>query len=399
MLGTILFIDDNTDTAIIRADDGKRYRFPVIDWPAGAALSAGVRADFDVDGDRAIAPFPVTAAVAGIVAQPAAIPVTSPIAPPPPASTPEPLVTAKPAPVAKLTGAKKTAAKAIPEAAPSPPSEPVIVPAADARPVTPSVTAPPIDVAGANTDPIEPTRPISPASGDAPDYVTMNHDVTPDDNSGLKGILVVGGAVLLLAFAALAYMMWDNGEAAGVSEIAATTDAVTLFAQEDLPVRNTASMTNSTVLGRIARGDRVTGVEVPGASDPQSRWLRLDGDNRFIPMTGLAAMAPAALAPVSPPIAPPIDPNVVPGPPEDGDFGRRFGGQEGDYRADRDGPIDAVPPNRSAPPVRPTPRPQRPPPIRPSPPPQRQIMPSRPEETQPVGPQLRSEPRDTQPVG
>ena len=385
MLGTILFIDDNTGTAIIRADDGKRYRFPVSDWPGGAALSAGVRADFDVDGDRALAPFPVTAAVAEIVAKPAVTPVPPAIAPPPaPAPAPAPVVPAKPAPVAKLTGTKKPAAKATPEPVPTPPADPVTVTVAVAPPVTPSVTAAPIDVAGANTDPIEPTRPISPASGDAPDYVTMNQDVTPDDNSGLKGILVVGGAVLLLAFAALAYMMWDNGEAAGVSEIAATTEASTLFAQEDLPVRNTASMTNSTVLGRIARGDRVTGVEVAGASDPQSRWLRLDGGNRFIPMTGLSPAAPPAIA-VAPPE--PVIPVAPPTAPDDGNYEETYGRQGGDYRADRDGPIDAVPPVRPAPPPR---RVTPPPPRRITPPPPRRI---------PQPPPRRIDPRETPAVG
>ncbi len=375
MLGTILFVDDATGTGIIRADDGKRYRFPVADWPAGPAIAAGVRVDFDTDGDRAVAPLPISDAVVTAVAAAPSLVDTAPSD-----ASAEPVVAPPPISLGKPVSIEKAAS---PPLNPAPPLETPPI-----EPPAPEPTPPArIDVTDAAADDAGAPRPLAFGQDDVPDYVGATEVETK--RGGISAIYIVGGVVLLLLLAALGYMMWDNAEMAGFTEGAPTESGATvsMFAQEDLPVRNVASMTNATVLGRIARGDRVSGVEVAGSADPQSRWLRLDGGNRFVPMTGLGTSAPPAVAAV--PAAPPAIPPTVPG-------GGVLDGQPGNL----DDGFGAAPP-----PVRPAPPQGRPAPVRPSPPPQRDIAPSRPQETRPVppqrpiAPQRPSDPRDTQPVG
>jgi hypothetical protein len=326
MIGTILFIDDGTGTAILRADDGKRYRFPVDVWPTSAApLAIGTRVDFDADGENAVGPLPVTIAA----------PVT------------EPAIAAAPA-VATETPA----------------------------------------IAAGGMSPEQPTigtgsRPITTEPDGVPEYAGLSQASESTNDSGMRMLLIGGGAVLLLALAGIAFMMWDN--APGSGEAVALSDTVTLYAQEDLPVRNVASMTNSTVLGRIARGDRVTGVEVPGSSDPNSRWLQMDGGNRFVPMTGLSTSAPSAAPDPTPLPAPAPEVNPVP------NDGSLEGNPNGGSSSDGFGPgiLGGQPP---APPVRPAP----PPPIRPTPPPPQPRPAPRPQ-PRPI-PQPGPDPRDTPPV-
>lgn len=408
MLGTILFVDEATGTAIVRADDGKRYRFPISDWPPGASLTAGGRVDFDAEGDRALAPVPVTDAIFAAVtaprppAEPAATPMPDADASEPPTPTDDlttsqaalainadrqPAISpgmAMPIETTEASSAAAAETAAMPEgpsfASPQAPS-PETIAAADA-PIAPT----PIP---ARMDEVEgPVRPLSFGTDDVPDYVDT---IEPARKSGgLSALYVVGGVVLLLMLFALAFMMWDNAETAGFAEPAAEESGATvsMFAQEDLPVRNVAAMTNATVLGRIARGDRVTGVEVPGSADPQSRWLQLDGGNRFVPMTGLGASPPPA-APVAPVVPPPVQP-------ADGVIDGQAGTADGGFA---DGPAMPAP-------IAPVPPPVRPAPVRPSPPPPPRdvISPSRPQETRPVGPlrpiapQRPSDPRDTEPV-
>ncbi len=415
MLGTILFVDDVTGTGVIRADDGKRYRFPVNEWPEGSPLSAGVRVDFDTDGSTALAPLPVSAEIAPVIAA---------------ATAPDPAVTAPDAPAEVEMDAPAPSPVSIKKGPAEPAPITPSLPATQPQPLAegPTFGGEPIAAHPAETDTL--ARPVPIESDQVPDYLGLSE---PDEKpGGMSGIFVVGGAILLLALAGLAYMMWDNAESAGTADVAATDsgESVTFFAQEDLPVRNVAAMTNATVLGRITRGDRVSGVEVDGSADPTSRWLRLDGGNRFVPMTGLGQNAPPAM-PVAPAVPVPVVP--PPGGPNDGGFERTFGGQGGDYRADQNGPIDParpiepdrpapptrivppnrpapptriVPPNRPAPPTRIVP-PNRPaPPVRPAPPPRRPVTPSRPQETRPVDEQRPRmpqrggrDPRETQPVG
>lgn len=396
MLGTILFVDEATGTAIVRADDGKRYRFPVSEWPTIAALSAGVRVDFDAEGDRAVAPVPINETVASIVAgappaepepaahaDPDALPEAAapPLAVTPPAD-PEllvpdhaPVADPERTPATEAESEAATVAEPVPE---PPPVAPAPAPApTDTSPLPPGIRA--VDA----TEDVPPGRPLSVSDDEVPDYVGLSE---PDPKAGgMSAIFVIGGAVLLLALAALAYMMWDNAETAGFADggAAESGETVTLYAQEDLPVRNVAAMTNATVLGRIARGDRVTGVEVDGSADANSRWLQLDGGNRFVPMTGLGPSAPPAL-PAEPAALPPPVPPIMPA---DGVIDGQANGTTGEGRA-----APGQPPARIQPPARP------------SPPPQRPFTPSSPQDTRPVGPQRPaappppSDPRETRPV-
>jgi outer membrane biosynthesis protein TonB len=430
MLGTILFIDEGTGTAIVRADDGKRYRFPAADWPGdAAALTVGIRVDFDADGDQAVGPVPVSESVASALATPAAetadegaAAMEDPVA----EETPADIPVSEPAPTTADSAPKEVpAAEPEPEAAPEPAPEPTLEPAEDAPAADPSeIAPPPISAADPELDQSPPVgRPITPPAEDAvPDYVGLSQPAEPQ-GGGRSLLFVVGGVIILLALAALAYMMWDNAAGSGDSA-ELSGDAVILFAQEDVPVRNVASMTNSTVLGRIARGDRVSGTEVPGSSDPTSRWLQLDSGNRFVPMTGLGRTAP----PATPDPTPLPDPNIAPVPTNDGRLDGvplpgPTNGQPGDYSAGNpDGPgfVPNPPPVIPVPPpppqIRPTPPPQVrpvPPQVRPRPPvaprpPRPQLDPPRPRSPQDTpavdtggsrsGPRGR-DPRETQPVG
>jgi hypothetical protein len=367
MLGTILFIDEGTGTAIVRADDGKRYRFPAADWLASTALNVGLRVDFDTDGDQAVGPLPVTDAVAAALATPA--PATS-VAPP--VAAPEP----EPAP-AEESAAPEPVSEPVIETVSEPMAEPVAEPVAEPAPAPDIAAEAPPPVPAPAPEP----RPISPASDAPPAYAGLS---TPTPAQGNKPILlIIGGIVLLLTLLALAYMMWDNAAGSGDDAAEVSGDTVTLYAQEDVPVRNVASMTNSTVLGRIARGDRVTGVEVPGSSDPSSRWLQLNSGNRYVPMTGLGPNAPSATPDPTPLPDPTVQPQVPPiGADPNGSSG-------GDYNADPSAPPPIVP---APPPVRPLPIPPRPVP-RPAPPPRPQPIP------QPLPYDPGGDPRDTPPVG
>jgi hypothetical protein len=400
MLGTILFVDEATGTGVIRADDGKRYRFSVSEWPAGSTAAAGIRVDFDTDGDSALAPLPISPDIAPLIAGAAPTP-------------PEPSVTG-PAAAEPVTPTSPMSIAETPAAA-TPPTPATPTTAFDSVPA-PSDPQPPIaDGSGIAAEPIaaqpaEPTgtaRPVPISTDEVPEYIGLSE---PDaKGGGMSGLWVGGGAILLLMLAALAYMMWDNAETAGEPGAIAADDgeSIALYAQEDLPVRNVAAMTNATVLGRIARGDRVSGVEVAGSADPTSRWLRLDGGNRFVPMTGLGPSAPPAIAAPDappPPVAPPVD-----GAPDE--LNDSFGAQGGDYNTGPNGPVDALPPVIPVPPanpdrqIRPDPRVRPVPPVRPRPQPERPVTPSRPLDTRPVvpqrpiAPQRGTDPRDTQPVG
>ena len=375
MLGTILFVDHATGTAIIRADGGKRYRFPVTDWPAATPLSAGVRVDFDGEGDRAVGPLPIDDAVVSAVSAAAAAPAAE-------RDLPEPGSREEPA----KSGEPPHSEHDLDSQGPEFGTAPIMAAAIDEPSPAGDMTG---DEARSR---LPPRRPLSAADeDDVPDYASLSEPEAK--SSGTAAIFVVGGVVLLLALAALAYMMWDNREMAGFSAGAAEEagPSVTLYAQEDLPVRNVASMTNATILGRIVRGDRVTGMEVDGSADPNSRWLRLDGGNRFVPMTGLGPSAPPALPDV-PPAPPPVLPPVAPG---DG----ILDGQPTNPGVDAAIEPDGEPLRTAPPPVRPTP-----PPVRPSPPPQRPVTPSSPQDTRPVGPpgpaapNRPTDPRETPPV-
>jgi hypothetical protein len=386
MLGTILFIDEATGTAIVRADDGKRYRFAASEWPGDAEpLIIGTRIDFDIDGDRAIGPLPVPDALAAVLAKPTTASSTAPVAANPQDDVAEP-VSRDPVPADKSTASAPDMAPAV---------APADSPSAQQLPTQPA-DGPPISMNDALDEAkARPGRPISmPQDADIPDYAGLSQPADASGGSGKSLLFVIGGGVLLLALAALAYMMWDN--AAGSGETAELSDAtVSLFAQQDVPVRNVASMTNSTVLGRIARGDRVTGREVPGSSDPTSRWLQLGDGNRFVPMTGLGPSAPP---PVPDPTPLPA-PGFTPPPAADGNLDGLPGSlppetADGDYSASGGPQIVPAP---EPPAIRPAP-----PPVRPAPPSRRPV----PESTQPVQPSRPlpgsapgRDPRDTPPVG
>lgn len=335
MLGTVVFVDTVSGQAVLRADDGRRYRFAVDAWPAGAALAAGQRVDFEADGDRAVDPLPAPPevdlpAAASVAPAPTVSPTPIASGPAPePAPEPAPVIAAGPEPIA--------------------PPEPIATPSGSSLRAQINANDPPMD--------------------DAPSPEPYHFDAPPAEASN-KGWLIAGGAVMLFAVGGLGYMMWDNapGERA---EVAASGAAVTLFAQEDLPVRNAASMTNSTVLGRIARGDRVSGREVPGSADPDSRWLQLDGGTRFVPMTGLGPSAPAAAPVETTPPPQPAPPIPTPGP-----------SNQIDPPVDFPDSIDPGPNIQPAPPPppRPSPRPR----------PMPQPMPQ---------PNQGGDPRDTPPVG
>lgn len=53
MNGTILNFDASTGTGILRADDGKRYRFLSSDWSSDGAAQTGDVVDFEIDGTNA----------------------------------------------------------------------------------------------------------------------------------------------------------------------------------------------------------------------------------------------------------------------------------------------------------------------------------------------------------
>ena len=62
MNGTILSFD--AAGGLLRGDDGKRYAFDAAEWRSETAPAAGTRADFEPDGDRALALYAVSEAPA-----------------------------------------------------------------------------------------------------------------------------------------------------------------------------------------------------------------------------------------------------------------------------------------------------------------------------------------------
>lgn len=258
MIGTILFINEGAGTAFLRADDGKRYRFALSDWPEGITLSSGMQIDFEPDGELASDPVPIGP------------------------------VTAAPAPVASAAAPPSTTlspAAAAPEAEGAIGEGPMLAPA---QPTGSDESAPTGGHPFTRQQQFE-SRPEAPLA-----------TARSSGNANVRNILIMGGILTALVVAALAYMMLDNAPSAELSSpppvaAPAAAETITMYATDDLSVRNAASMANSTILGRIARGERVSGVIVPGTSDPSTQWLQLAGGNRFVPLTGLTAEAPAVL--------------------------------------------------------------------------------------------------------
>lgn len=54
MRGEILGYDPNSGTGVLRAEDGRRYRFALAQWREASAPEKGIRVDFETSGEHAI---------------------------------------------------------------------------------------------------------------------------------------------------------------------------------------------------------------------------------------------------------------------------------------------------------------------------------------------------------
>ncbi len=164
MRGLILYVDDVVRSAVVRAEDGRRYTFALADLPPGESVSSGVTVDFTVDAGRATGPRLVAPEMAGAADAPVD---ASPWASQAPPSAPAPEAASQPvvAPEAAPTAATAPASEVVTATEPAIAAEPVAVDAA----VADTATAPAWSTEQPITQPVTRVAETAPAPAPAPD--------------------------------------------------------------------------------------------------------------------------------------------------------------------------------------------------------------------------------------
>ena len=144
--------------------------------------------------------------------------------------------------------------------------------------------------------PVAPTVPPPAAVDDAPIYAAAEADTSVTKKPNW---LLIGGGVAILALLLAYYMIFLRDDASrgledrvsGNAEQVEEAQSKAFFAVADANIRDKATTDGTNILGKVARGNSVTGKAILG-EDGISDWLELDDGAGFVALINLSETEP-----------------------------------------------------------------------------------------------------------